>query len=323
VFFKTVGMAGPCIPTTTDRALILAGQANKGRLFVTFKDYLRALGKSEAAFNAAKASKTPILATDLIPFLRSIGKKIVPVLGISSEAGLIAFMRNARGVLTFSVRMTKPGAPVTAHRMLAYRNALGQVVFDNGYGGVYRSLAEVAEYFRRSGIALIPERTPLLLPRVELLGAEAFRSAYGMALVGLNLLTGIAIVETLDGPELAIELGMPPQEAAKSVSPGIVQAAGGAVVLRGQGKPVLRMPPIEMLGRPENAPPRPDWLTGVQWRLNAVGHGAGPVDGLMGPMTRHAVKAFQREQTEGGHRMGIDGIPGPRTQRRLVEVLGY
>jgi len=251
----------------------------------------------------------------------------VPVFGIQSEAALMAYLRRVNGVLTFSVDMTRPGLKAgsverVGHRMLAYRDRLGRVAFDNGYGGVYRSLAEVAAYFKRTGITFVPGRTPMLVRFAEP-AAIAFEFAPGLALAGLNLLTGVHIIDTLDGPQLAIELGVPPQELEKSVTPAILQAAGGAVVLRGQGKRVMRMPPIEVVGRPENALPRPDWLTGVQWRLNAVGHGAGPVDGIMGPMTRHAVKAFQREQTEGGHRMLIDGIPGPQTQRRLVEVLGY
>jgi peptidoglycan hydrolase-like protein with peptidoglycan-binding domain len=61
----------------------------------------------------------------------------------------------------------------------------------------------------------------------------------------------------------------------------------------------------------------------VQWRLNALGLGAGPVDGNMGPRTGAAVVRFQREQTKGGTPLAIDGIPGPLTQKRLVEVLGY
>jgi hypothetical protein len=321
IMFKTA-MAGPCIPTSLDRALLVAGQNRGARLFVTFKDYLRALGKSPQAYESMIQLQGTAYARQLLPFLRSIGKKVSPVFGIRGEADLIALIGRSRNVVTFAIRWIGPKGPA-AHQVLAYRNALGKVMFNTGYGKECATLAEVAAQWRGSQVMLRADDTPLLLQYIEPVGAVAFQMAGNLAVAGVALLTGVEVIDTLDGPELAIELGAPPQEQMKSVTPAILKAAGGAVVLRGQGKQVLRMPPVEIVGRPENAPPRPDWLTGVQWRLNAVGHGAGPVDGLMGSMTRHAVKAFQREQTEGGHRMRIDGIPGPHTQRRLVEVLGY
>jgi hypothetical protein len=324
--FKTVGMRGPCVPTSLDRALLIAGQNRGGRLFVTFENYLRALGKSPAQFAAMRnqaAGGPGVFARDLLPFLHSIGKKVAPVFGITTEAQLIALIGRTRNVVTFAIKWTGPQGPV-GHQVLAYRNAFGKVVFNTGYGKECATLAEVIQQWRGAkNVALAVKDTPLLLRYVDAVGVTAFQMAGNFAVAGIAILAGVEVIDTLDGPQLAIELGVPPQELEKSVTPAILQAAGGAVVLRGQGKRVMRMPPIEVVGRPENAPPRPDCLTGVQWRLNAVGHGAGPVDGIMGPMTRHAVKAFQREQTEGGHRMLIDGIPGPQTQRRLVEVLGH
>jgi hypothetical protein len=127
----------------------------------------------------------------------------------------------------------------------------------------------------------------------------------------------------VQGPTFAVEIKLPPQSNPATVAPGTVKGALAAGTQRAAGRPVMLMPPIEVVGRPAVTPPRPDWLTGVQWRLNALGLGAGPVDGIMGPKTRRAVVAFQREQTTGGLPLAIDGIPGPRTQKRLVDVLTY
>jgi cellulose synthase/poly-beta-1,6-N-acetylglucosamine synthase-like glycosyltransferase len=50
----------------------------------------------------------------------------------------------------------------------------------------------------------------------------------------------------------------------------------------------------------------------VQRSLRRLGHPPGPIDGLFGPRTEHAVLAFQR-----GHALEPDGIVGPRTLRGL------
>ena len=53
-------------------------------------------------------------------------------------------------------------------------------------------------------------------------------------------------------------------------------------------------------------------IPGLQIALRARGYDPGPVDGIVGPRTAHAVRAFQR-------RAGIhaDGLAGPRTRARL------
>ena len=60
-----------------------------------------------------------------------------------------------------------------------------------------------------------------------------------------------------------------------------------------------------------------EYLTGVQARLNNLGFESGPVDGIFGPITKGAVKAFQDR-----YRLKVDGIPGPITQAKLREVYG-
>jgi Putative peptidoglycan binding domain len=75
--------------------------------------------------------------------------------------------------------------------------------------------------------------------------------------------------------------------------------------------------PVKITGR-RNCPPRSDFLTGVQYRLNASGFGAGPVDGVNGPKTKKAVTEFQKT-----YALRVDGIPGPQTQTKLVEICGF
>ena len=60
--------------------------------------------------------------------------------------------------------------------------------------------------------------------------------------------------------------------------------------------------------------PQADAMTlKVQTALKALGYNPGPLDGIMGPLTRAAVVAFQ--QKAGG--LVVDGIPGPLTQAKL------
>jgi hypothetical protein len=53
-------------------------------------------------------------------------------------------------------------------------------------------------------------------------------------------------------------------------------------------------------------------LPGLQVALRAKGFYRGPIDGIAGPMTAHAVRAFQRKA-----RIAVDGIAGPITRKKL------
>ncbi len=48
---------------------------------------------------------------------------------------------------------------------------------------------------------------------------------------------------------------------------------------------------------------------GIQARLLGLGYDCGPLDGIIGPLTKAAVKEFQEDQD-----ILVDGIPGPITQ---------
>jgi len=53
----------------------------------------------------------------------------------------------------------------------------------------------------------------------------------------------------------------------------------------------------------------------IQVRLNGLGFECGAVDGIVGPKTRDATRAFQEERG-----LVVDGIPGPATQSYLKQA---
>lgn len=58
-------------------------------------------------------------------------------------------------------------------------------------------------------------------------------------------------------------------------------------------------------------------LTGKQARLNNLGFDCGVVDGINGPKTQRAVRAFQE-----AYGLKVDGVAGSQTQAKLQEVHG-
>ncbi|HEY5796714.1 MAG TPA: peptidoglycan-binding domain-containing protein, partial [Bosea sp. (in: a-proteobacteria)] len=128
-------------------------------------------------------------------------------------------------------------------------------------------------------------------------------------------------IETNEG----VDLAAPVVVAATSVPakqdpapPEVVKGSFDAFKERKQGRTVIRLPEM-VIKAGGKAAPRAEWLTGVQFRLNALGFGAGPVDGIKGPKTTKAVRSFQKTYPP----LKIDGIPGPRTQEKLVEICGF
>jgi N-acetylmuramoyl-L-alanine amidase len=60
-----------------------------------------------------------------------------------------------------------------------------------------------------------------------------------------------------------------------------------------------------------------DTVSGQQARLNSLNFEAGQVDGIMGEKTRAALVEFQTEND-----LQTDGLAGPQTQNKLVEIYG-
>src|SRR5206468_2749034 len=135
------------------------------------------------------------------------------------------------------------------------------------------------------------------------------------------VLDGVTAVETSeDGVDIAIPVAIaatPLPAKQDPAPPEVVKVSFDAYKARVSGRPVIRLPEIRITVRV----PRSDWLTGVQYRLNAAGFGAGPVDGILGPRTKRATRKFQ-ETYRGLHNLLVDGVPGPKTQAALVSVCG-
>ena len=53
----------------------------------------------------------------------------------------------------------------------------------------------------------------------------------------------------------------------------------------------------------------------IQVRLQELGYDCGGLDGLIGPKTEQAIKAFQRDQ-----KLVVDGIVGPITAKALIFI---
>jgi N-acetylmuramoyl-L-alanine amidase len=66
-------------------------------------------------------------------------------------------------------------------------------------------------------------------------------------------------------------------------------------------------------------------VRGYQGRLHNLGHYRGEVDGVAGPMTKAAIRAFQERENLIGYSpaLKVDGIMGPKTTQALLRRHGY
>lgn len=70
---------------------------------------------------------------------------------------------------------------------------------------------------------------------------------------------------------------------------------------------------VVKLGTGYRTPHGSQRVRSIQRRLQALGYAPGPIDGLFGPRTEHAVTRFQTD-----HRLVADGAVGPKTSKRLI-----
>lgn len=322
---QVAGVDGPCTFQAVNNAVAITKGKN---LFVTVADMAGAVGKrlSQLAKTASGDYELGAWIDELVPFLKQNGMRVKEVTGLTRIEEVTALAQKETGPVIFAIRTTVRNAAGATeellHTVIATRTPAGALRFAD-YGGKFaNSLAQLIEnlnYGKPISIDLLQSgSSATIINGARITGEFAVKLAKGAFLV----MEGLAAIHTDEnGVEFAVPAAYVASSAplaAQPVDPAVVKGSFDAYKSRLQGKPVIRMPEITIRAGSMTAP-RPDWLTGVQYRLNALGFGAGPVDGIMGPRTRKAVIAFQRTYPP----LAVDGIPGARTQSRLSEICGY
>jgi hypothetical protein len=321
---QVAGVDGPC----TFQAVNNAVSITKGRnLFVTVADMTGAVGKRLSSLKKTALGEYELAAwvDELVPFLRQSGLRVKEVAGFTRVEQVIELARQETGPVIFAIRTTVRNAAGATeeilHSVVAFRTPAGAVRFAD-YGGKFvDSLRQLVGQWGTpvADIELLQSgSSATIIEGARLTGEWASKLAKGSILV----MEGLAAIQTVEN---GVELAVPAATVASSapmldapVPREVVKGSFEAYKSRVQGKPVIRLPDLVITAGRKTAP-RAEYLTGVQFRLNALGFGAGPVDGIMGPRTRKAVLAFQRAYPP----LTVDGMPGPRTQARLCEVCGY
>jgi hypothetical protein len=319
----TKGVTGPCTFTAVNNAASIVG-GRGGNLFLTAREAAQALGKPLAG--VAKIGGKYKLAAwidDLIPFLAKQGVRVRSLGVPKSLADVTAAGKSQKGVVIFAIEWIDQAGILRRHSMVAVRTLSGIRFAD--YGGAFiADLSELAQrggiWAAKSGFSVASAGSKGSMALVEFQGMLASLERYGSEVFkgGMLLLEDMHAVQTpMDGVDLAFPVTPAAGIESATHETEVVKQSFEAFKARQSGRPLLRLAPVKITGR-RQGPPRSDWLTGVQYRLNAAGFGAGPVDDINGPKTKKAVIEFQRT-----YGLVVDGIPGPKTQAKLVEVCGF
>jgi hypothetical protein len=326
VAVETAGVTGPCTFTAVNNALSIVGGRAKN-LFLTARDAAKALGTPLRA--VPKEAKTGLYEMaawidELVPFMVKHGARVKPLSGVTTVEQAAAAAASQNGVVVFAIKYTSTKGEAIYHSVIAVRDVAGKLRYGDYGGRLVGSLTELARNLghpaNAQGISLMTSPTTAGATLVKGLHLTGLLE-HGTKVMkgGVLVLEGVHAVETPDG---GVDLAYPvtgavsPIPTTESQVPAeVVKQSFAAFKARKRGKPVSRLSAVKPTGL---TAPRSDWLTGVQFRLNAAGFAAGPVDGIKGPQTDKAVRAFQA-----AYGLRVDGIPGPKTQAKLVEVCGY
>jgi hypothetical protein len=319
----TADVTGPCTFTAVNNSLSIVG-AGAHNMFVTAREAARALGKALSALPKTGADyELAAWIDDLVPFLVRNGVRLRS-LGIPTTIDDVVRAAGAHdGVVIFAIEWTNLVGKIERHSMIAVRTIRGVKFAD--YGG--RFISNLAELEARanfktmfnSGYRIATQGlkgNAMLVSGMELAGAL---ERYGREVMrgGMLLLEGARALQAPDGVDLALPVAAAAAIEPLTHEPEVLKTSFAAYKAHKGGRPMGRLPAVTLRGA-KNGAPKSDQLTGVQYRLNAAGFGAGPVDGKNGPRTDKAVRAFQT-----AYSLQSDGIPGPKTQNKLVEVCGY
>ena len=328
------GVTGPCTFQAVNNALSVTRRQN---LFLTVADMAKSVGKKLSAVSkSGSAYKIAAFVDELIPAIRAIGARVREVRGLKEIDDVIRLASRETGPVIFAFSTTvKNAAGVTTeilHSVIAFRTPGGAVRFAD-YGGKFvNTLDDLIVNLGRgapiSKVKLLQDGVSAAVVDGALFTGEwASKLAKGAVLV----LEGLVAIETREnGVEFAVPVSKAAvrekaQEQSSASSPtasmppdGVLKGSFELYKQRKRGAAAINLPSkAAAAGKP--VAPRPEFLTGVQFRLNALGFGSGRVDGIIGPVTRGAVRRFQRYHPK----LKEDGIPGPKTQAALVEACGY
>ena len=318
------GVTGPCTFQAVNNVVAIT----RGKTyFITLDEMAAAAGRAVGSLGRNEKG-VPILAMSVekgLQFLTAQGAKITRLNQAQTIRDIVRAAETQDGVVVFAIRCwvkTAKGEMLEVkHTVLAVRDVFGRVRFSDYKGKYFTTLEDLVRRWGRL-------QTPMGLMEgqsvglVNTLGPSAVMENM-LALVpgAAMLIAGVTAIETSEGVDFAV----PVVVAATSVPsrrdpapPEIVKSSFKVYRERRQGKTVIRLPEIAIKAG-EKAAPKPEYLTGVQFRLNALGFGAGRVDGIKGPKTAKAVKLFQKAYPP----LKVDGVPGPKTQEKLVEICGF
>jgi hypothetical protein len=239
--------------------------------------------------------------------LRALDELNIPYRTLPNPATmeeLERIVRAAKQDVIFGVRITAGPEAGVRHAMVAFIDDAGQFRIWDRTGNVVSTLAELEQRAGYQGLGTAtPSGADASRPLILIEGLSVARTAARTAVLTLVLSTLLAVSRQHADPQMVAE--------------GIessYQRAAGTIPATLPSVPILGAPKVER----RRVAPRADWLTGVKYRLNHLGYGAGPIAHGYDHRSKAAVRAFQHD-----YRLRVDGIPGPITQGRLVAVCGY
>jgi hypothetical protein len=282
---------------------VQAARRSGQKLFLKLDDLLRLTG--------GKGLKDLTKGTDFIDLSIALKRLGIPHTGIHPPFSSFDDMAKAISgseVIIFGVRWTrKVGGKVVQeeHALHAFRDHAGRFRIGDREGPVASSLQELGK----------------LIPAYEgIENAVIHPTGLMLKIKGLQILE---IIDKVGFGVLMVPLMPRVVVNADQTTPEMVTQSVEAKIERDERKkipPTVPAAPVKAsTAKPlKPAVPRADWLTGVKFRLNHLGYGAGPPVHVFDERCKAAIRQFQKD-----YNLQVDGIPGPQTQAKLKAVCKY